>query len=751
MAKRVQPSADSFEDMHFPLAGIDLSMGFDRQPPRAVLGGTYSRTTPIGQNVRAFDVLTSRARGGQRPGLAKYIPAVVNNASLVQELNVVVGVGYTSPGKTAQSQATPIASTGGASSLTSAFPSAVVAGDGILVFVTSHGGTFPTSVTDTKGNTYTRAVGVTNASDGVVGSLRPQNVSVWYSINVLGGSGFSVTVNYAASMEGSFVAFDIPGLLSLDQTNSSTGSSSPATTGLVTTTGANEIAVIVAESARASGSSALVPPAGWTDLGGSVSQFPTDFAYQVFGSVQSNLSATWTAPGNWAACIATFKITPTASQASQSGRIVSLVAVQQGNVYVSPPGAAAWTPATNTTGKTLITSGVVRSTANNQKLWFADGKNYLYYDPSSNNVLAWSASAGQLPVDSAGNTPRLICTWRGRMVLSGLLLDGQNWFMSAVGDPTNWNYFPFPVVTTQAVAGNNSPLGSVGDVITSLIPYSDDVLIFGGDHTIWMLRGDPMAGGQINLVSDIIGMAWGSPWCKGPDGTLYFFTNKTGIYTMTPGSPPVRFSQPIEQLISNIDTGANIIRLQWDDLWQGLHVYITPAAAASSATHLFWEQRTGAWWTDVFTNPSFNPLCCCTFDGNTTADRHCLIGSWDGYVRTMTPTAYNDDGYAIQSGVLIGPLVTKDFDDIMLKDIQGILASGSQNVQYAVYVGSTPEIAIGVSPARSGTFSAGRNLTDSVRRAGHAIWVLLTGIDVWAMEAIRCQVTLRGKVRRRGH
>ncbi len=439
------------------------------------------------------------------------------------------------------------------------------------------------------------------------------------------------------------------------------------------------------------------------------------------------------------------------AQTSQGGRVVTLVAVSQGNVWVANAGGPAWGMAANTTGHTLNTTGVVRSAVNNQKLWFADGAHYLYYDPSQNAVLNWTASAGTLPADTDGNAPTLICTWRGRTVLSGLLKDGQNWFMSKVNDPTNFDYAPFPYVVTAAVAGNNSPLGLIGDVITSLVPYNDDILIFGGDHTLWQCAGDPANSGQILLISDAIGMAFGAPWAKDPYGTLYFVSNKTGIYALTPGQgAPQRVSQPVEQLLSGVDTGSNLVRLQWDDVWQGLHVYITPAASAQAATHLFYEQRTGAWWQDGFGNNNHNPLCCVTFDGNTPGDRHCLIGSWDGWVRQFDPQATTDDGTAVSSSVMIGPLLTQDLDMMLLKDIQGVLGHQSGSVTWAVYVGATPELALASATVATGTFSADRNYSSPARWSGHAIYVKITSSNRWAMETIRARLQTQGKVQRRG-
>ena len=440
-------------------------------------------------------------------------------------------------------------------------------------------------------------------------------------------------------------------------------------------------------------------------------------------------------------------------QSSQSGRIVTIVAVSQGNVYVANPGGTSWESPTNNSGETppLNFSGIMFSSANNQKLYFADGTNWAYYDPHVNTVEAWVATAGTLPEDSDGNAPRLICTWRGRTVVSGLLRDPQNWFMSAVSDPSDWDYSPASLTPTMAVAGNNSELGLIGDVVTALIPYSDDVLIFGGDSTIFLMRGDPAAGGSIDRVTDAIGIAWGQAWCKDPTGTVYFFGSIPGIYTLVPGQQPQRVSLGIEPLLREINTGDNSVRLVWDDPMQGLHVYVTPLAEPGTARHFFYEKRSGAWFVDLFGDDNHNPLTCTTVDGNLPADRTVLIGSWDGYVRAYSPTAPDDDGTPVASGVVIGPLLTNDMDELMLKDIQGVLGETSGAVTWDVLVGRTAEAALDADPAVTGTFLGGRNLTQPVRRAGHACYIRLTSTVAWAMESIRARIAAKGKVRRRGH
>lgn len=457
--------------------------------------------------------------------------------------------------------------------------------------------------------------------------------------------------------------------------------------------------------------------------------------------------------------LATTTFLPMTPSSNLAGRYVILVAVVRGEVYYTTGRDQPWRLAYNATGAIppLAFNGVMQSAANNQKLYFADGMNFAYFDPADAQVKRWLPSAGAMPIDSFGNAPRLICTWRGRTVLSGLLYDPQNWFMSAVNDPTNFDYAPAEITPTQAVAGNNSPVGLVGDVITGMCPYNDDVLIFFTDHEIHILSGDPMAGGRIDRVSDVIGGVWGMCWAKDPFGNVYFFSNRSGIYTMVPGRQPVRISQGIEQLLEKIDTGRSVIRLAWNDRFQGLHVFVTPAiapvgepGAPSFTNHFFWDYRTSSWYVDRFGNKNHDPLTVCIYDGNQADDRVLLLGGWDGHVRYFEPTSSQDDGSLIHSEVVLGPLNSREMDELILKDIQAILGEQSGSVEYYIHVGPTAEKALSSPAVASGMWHAGRNYTNLVRKSGHAIYVRIKATSRWSMELLRLRVAPRGKVRRRG-
>jgi hypothetical protein len=462
-------------------------------------------------------------------------------------------------------------------------------------------------------------------------------------------------------------------------------------------------------------------------------------------------------------------------QTNSAGRVVTLVAVQKGNVYWALSGDTSWSVPVNVTNPTgaspaiaavppLAFSGIVRSTVCNQNVYFADGKNWVYFNPSANTVNTWvpgtvdllgNPITSVLPVDADGNLPRLITTWRNRILVSGLLDDPQTIFASAVGDPNDWDYSPLSTTPTQAFAlDSSSPAGYVGDVVTCIIPYTNDVAVIGGDHSIYLINGDPMNGGQVDFVTGSVGMAFGTPWCMDPYGNIYFVSNKTGIYMFNPqpGNVPQRISQNIEQLLQNIDTGLNTINMIWDDRFQGLHIFITPTGQVQSyavtdgnvpqvpVTHLFYEQRTGAWWQDQFANPNHNPLCCTTFDGNAPGDRVALIGSWDGYVRSIDPFATMDDGWPIASKVLIGPILTGNMGELILHDLQGVLGETSGEVQYDILTGRTAEEAIGSESVMTGTLNESRNPSEYVRVAGFAIYIQLSSTNEWSMEQIRCKI-----------
>lgn len=364
------------------------------------------------------------------------------------------------------------------------------------------------------------------------------------------------------------------------------------------------------------------------------------------------------------------------------------------------------------------------------KIYYADGVNSKYYDGATNTVVSWTATDGLLPVDAYGNLPRLICNWRGRIVMSGLFGDPQNWFMSRQFDALDWEYQPDFIDATMPVAGNNTEAGLVPDVVRTLIPYSDDLLITGGDNSIWQFTGDPAAGGQIDRISDTIGMCFGPSWCKDAWGNVWFVSSRGGLYSMQPGpggtAAPQRVSAlKVDERLMTIDWSANICRMVWDDRFQTIMFFITPTAGGTTINWAY-DVRNEAFWPDQFANANHNPTAVHLMDGDDPDDRVALLGGRDGYIRFIDVDAKADDGTAISSYVFLGPIQSNS-GKLRMRELRGVLGENSDNVKVEMFRGHSAEAAFdSTTPLWSGNWHASRNYAMRMPAVSQALYLKLS-------------------------
>lgn len=408
---------------------------------------------------------------------------------------------------------------------------------------------------------------------------------------------------------------------------------------------------------------------------------------------------------------------------SQSLRSVVAVAVSQGTVKKFT--SSGYTLATGGTSVLSATSVFVDSSEMFGILYFVDGVNAKRWIASTNTVENWTTTNGSLPVNGV-KRPRLICTWRSRIVQAGLEGDEHNWFMSKAGFPLNWDYAPAVSDETDAVAGNNSLAGMSPDSINTLISYSDDKLIFGCDHSIWQMTGDPASGGRIDNISMTTGMAFGRPWCRDPNGVLYFIGSRGGLFAMTPNQMPVRISDKTleKRLADEIDLSTDKILLEWDDYSQHVLIFISPTSGATT-DHYAFDVRNNALWPEKFTTQAHNPICTHTLDGDAAADRVILLGCQDGYIRKIDYAADDDDGVAISSWIMLGPIVQGRGDRFRLDELRIDLGESSDNVNYDVFVGNTADIAESSTAFYSGTWTKTKQYSERRRASGRAMYLQL--------------------------
>ena len=314
-----------------------------------------------------------------------------------------------------------------------------------------------------------------------------------------------------------------------------------------------------------------------------------------------------------------------------------------------------------------------------------------------------------------------------------------------MGDARNWDYSPTTTSSTQAVAGNNADAGKSQDIINAMCPYSDDVLIFLGDHSIWQMSGDPMEGGRLDNISTTIGAPFGRPYCKSPEGVLYFFGNQGGVFQMRPGQPPSNITQrSIQERMNQYNANTTSVRMVWSDRERGFYVFLTPLGGGAT-TNYFYDIRNESWWADKFATNDHNPVSVHLFDGDESGDRTVLMGGQDGYVRKFdydTP-GKADDGVAIDSYVWLGPVSLTNRPKLMLTEMKPAIASGSNPVTFDVYGAETAEAAKAGSSKINGTWVAGRNKSERRRAVGHDLFIRLrnnTDAQAWGYEFLGLEV-----------
>ena len=411
-----------------------------------------------------------------------------------------------------------------------------------------------------------------------------------------------------------------------------------------------------------------------------------------------------------------------------SPRAVKFVAVSNGNIRTFTTGAVSTPSGTPTldSSSQFISSAVIY-----RKLYLSDGLSYKVYDPKTDTVSTHTAS-------SSGTIPprcKLMCAWRNRLVLARDPDNPSNYFMSAVGDPANWDFFPpDSPIPTQAIKGVNAIPGRPSDLINTLIPYSDDLLIIGGERSIRRFTGDPAAGGQIDLISDTYGTGFGPCWAKAPDGTLFVYMSRGGILRMSPGSLPVPMTDGvIERRFRAIDLSTYYMHLVWDTREFGLRVYQVPYAGHSGTAAIkmwFWSAKTNAWMEDeygVSGSIDTRPTYACHLDGDGESSRVVVQGSQDGYIRLVSESAKTDDTVAIDARVMLGPFVGEDAEyESKVTSMDALLALAQDGCVYQAYMSDYPD-ALGAI-VRHGILVPGRNKVP-LRMSGSALWVRLRNVS----------------------
>lgn len=276
--------------------------------------------------------------------------------------------------------------------------------------------------------------------------------------------------------------------------------------------------------------------------------------------------------------------------------------------------------------------------------------------PTTPATLTGSSSASG-PYRLGSTTCSLACTWRGRMVLAGDSGSPQNFYMSRAGNAFDWNYGA--IDAQAAVAGNLSTSGSIGEPITALIPFSDDIMMIGCTHSIWLLQGDPAQNGTIVPVSSNVGVVGANGWTKDSFDSLYFL-GTDGLYKCRPlweqwQPPQLLTGTNLDQYFAGLQTSQNIFTMIWHEDAHYLHLFVTPADDVTAGTHLIWDTRGEGLWPQQYPQAAGPTAAILWYANGDPLNRGVLVGGWDGVIRRLDQTALDDTGFTINATLTFGP------------------------------------------------------------------------------------------------
>lgn len=451
-----------------------------------------------------------------------------------------------------------------------------------------------------------------------------------------------------------------------------------------------------------------------------------------------------------------FRITysPTAALlASDQGR-VDVVVFSRDAIDVGKIGGSDLLPCSGTGGllNPLPSSCVIAGS-----VYAVDGDRERIINPATLAVTTFAASLGTVTAK-----PELVCNYRGRLVRARFRTNRRLWEMSRVLAPTDFDFSATSSTATKAYTGANADVGMPADDITALIPFSDDYLYFGCASSMWMLEGDPGAGGLVVPVSYKSGVLGPRCWCFDDKKRMYFM-GSGGLYVLLPGTTePLQLSgKKLYRVLEEVNPITNLIQMAFDAFKREVRIWITPLDG-SLGRHVAYSlpsdelEGAGRFWLDEYQS-THGPYAVCEIPGLQDEQRQWLIGGSDGYVRQPTDSAKADDGASISAFFRSAPIeMAVGGGDTLMLELQAEGVTGSGEVNWYLFAADTPELVAAMDPVdavASGTWFAGGDTgfqePVGIRQSAGALQLYVRQIsstDTFAIERIRCVVQL---VRRR--
>lgn len=446
----------------------------------------------------------------------------------------------------------------------------------------------------------------------------------------------------------------------------------------------------------------------------------------------------------------------------------ALVAVCDGDVWL----ARDETAISKIASKVFNRSGPVSLEVHNQRVYGLDGVNVRVIDPKVPSVDPVGGTTAETSFPGATEiTPGVFQTGTTRMTIIAAFLDRlavagdpqdpQNVYLSATGEPENYDVGAEP--PGQAFALSAAYPGRIGEPVTALAQSSKGVLVIGNPNQIWQLTGDPavVAFPDVSPLSLNIGISGKDAMTLVSDGALLAHSPSDGllrIQSQVGGvSEPTSISasilsQTIVFPVANRDDYlTQVIR---DPSRDSTHIFLTPKESGA-AVHFCYSERVGSFepgmggfFPDRF-HDSVGPTASCLWRGDL------ILGTrYGALLKFGTTTPSSDDGTVFTSQM---PLTILDLpgtdNDTILHKAKVTLALDSDPIEFRVYGGRSVEDVLTGSGRSLLSTSIVRPNDGSLLLGGRSpgvsveIWNTTLGRS-WALEAVEVWIST-GRVMRR--
>lgn len=378
------------------------------------------------------------------------------------------------------------------------------------------------------------------------------------------------------------------------------------------------------------------------------------------------------------------------------------------------------------------------------------------YDPVLDILEDWKADIyGSEASDDEIGSPKgtvpqgnhIIALFRGRVYLAGN--PPEAWYAARFRDPFDWdagkNVAEGGTDQSAAIAGPSRAKDSdIGEPLTALAPFTDDYMIFATANSLFRQAGDPGFNVPFQHVSTEAGIAGPQAWCMTPEGAMVFLDQERGLFLLGPGGrsfPEALSTEVLPRELRDIDTREVVVFLAYDHRQPGVHI-ILKSTARRMLDHWWFDRRAPGFWPFTL-DADHLPSSVYSFQSTNPARSGVLFGGADGFVRRFDNPRPVDDGKPFPQHVVYGPfnLAGRDYLEGLLKWIRATLPTGRVGLRFRVFTGPTAEDALDPNSEHqrvfTGQFGSNPMVRKTVRLRGVVAFVkIFGGESAWAVETV---------------